>query len=101
MRAMQIDAPGRPLRLVERALPIPGNGEIRVTIAACGVCRTDLHVADGDIAGPLPIVPGHEIVGRVDALGPGVTGFKLGERVGVPWLGHTCGRCSYCPTTFN
>jgi propanol-preferring alcohol dehydrogenase len=86
------------LRLVERALPAPGPGpgEIRLAIAACGVCRTDLHVVDGDIHGPLPIIPGHEIIGRVDALGPGVTGLTLGQRVGVPWLGHSCGACPYC-----
>ena len=96
MYAMQLDAPGQPLRKVSRALPSPGAGEIRVAISACGVCRTDLHVADGDIRGALPIVPGHEIVGTVDALGPGVAGFALGDRVGVPWLGHSCGECSYC-----
>lgn len=96
MRAMQLDAPGRRLHLVERPLPEPGPGEIRVAVSACGVCRTDLHVVDGDIHGPLPIVPGHEIVGRVDALGPGVDGPALGQRVGVPWLGHSCGLCVYC-----
>ena len=96
MHAMQLDTPGTPLRLVERPLPEPGEHQLRVAIAACGVCRTDLHVVDGDIAGPLPIVPGHEIVGRVDALGSGVEGLAIGERVGVPWLGHTCGACPYC-----
>lgn len=96
MRAMQLDAAGQPLRPVERPLPRPGAGEIRVAITACGVCRTDLHVVDGDIHGRLPIVPGHEIVGLVDALGAGVEGFGLGQRVGVPWLGHSCGQCSYC-----
>jgi propanol-preferring alcohol dehydrogenase len=96
MRAMQLDEPGKPLRLIRRALPEPGGGEIRVTIAACGVCRTDLHVADGDIRGPLPIIPGHEIVGRVDAVGAGIKGLALGDRVGVPWLGHSCGECPYC-----
>jgi propanol-preferring alcohol dehydrogenase len=96
MRAMQLDAPGRPLRLVERAMPQPGRGEIRLKIAACGVCRTDLHVADGDIEGRLPIVPGHEVVGRVDAIGDGVGWLSPGERVGVPWLGRACGHCSYC-----
>lgn len=94
--AMQLDAPGAPLRRVERAVPVPADGEIRIAIMACGVCRTDLHVADGDIQGPLPIIPGHEIVGRVDALGPGVTRFAIGDRVGVPWLGRSCGICSYC-----
>lgn len=96
MHAMQLDAPGAPLHMVERPLPEPGAGEIRIAIAACGVCRTDLHVADGDIHGRLPIVPGHEIVGRVDAIGAGVTGLAPGDRVGVPWLGHSCGICRYC-----
>jgi propanol-preferring alcohol dehydrogenase len=96
MFAMQLDAPGEPLRMVTRALPDPGPGEIRIAISACGVCRTDLHVADGDIHGALPIVPGHEIVGRIDALGEGVSGLAPGERVGVPWLGHSCGECRYC-----
>lgn len=93
---MQLDGPGERLHMVERPLPEPGEGEIRVTISACGVCRTDLHVVDGDIHGPLPIVPGHEIVGRVDALGPGVGDLALGQRVGVPWLGYSCGHCPYC-----
>ncbi|WP_084385103.1 zinc-dependent alcohol dehydrogenase family protein [Novosphingobium naphthalenivorans] len=96
MHAMQLDAPGTPLHAVERPLPEPGPGEVRIRVTACGVCRTDLHVADGDIHGHLPIIPGHEIVGRVEALGPGVTDFALGQRVGVPWLGHTCGTCPYC-----
>jgi propanol-preferring alcohol dehydrogenase len=75
----------------------PGPGEIRIKIGACGVCRTDLHVVDGELPNPmLPIIPGHEIVGRVDALGAGVEGLSIGERVGVPWLGHTCGVCPYC-----
>lgn len=75
----------------------PGPGEIRVKIAACGVCRTDLHVVDGELPDPhVPIIPGHEIVGRIDKVGPGVTGLTLGERVGIPWLGHTCGICPYC-----
>ena len=96
MHAMQLDSPGRPLRRVERPVPEPGPGEIRIAVSACGVCRTDLHVADGDIQGPMPIVPGHEIVGPVEALGPGVEGVAIGDRVGVPWLGHTCGTCPYC-----
>jgi len=75
----------------------PAEGEIRVRVTACGVCRTDLHVVDGELPNPvLPIIPGHEIVGRVDAIGPGVTGFAIGERVGIPWLGHTCQVCPYC-----
>ena len=96
MHAMQLDAAGCPLHMVERPVPRPGRGEVRIAIAACGVCRTDVHVADGDLRGILPIVPGHEIVGRVDELGPGVVGFALGDRVGVPWLAHSCGECPYC-----
>lgn len=96
MRAMQLDAPGQPLRMIERPLPQPGPGELRIAISACGVCRTDLHVVDGDIHGELPIIPGHEIAGRIEAAGPGVSGFEPGQRVGVPWLAHSCGRCPYC-----
>lgn len=96
MLAMQLDAPGSPLRPVERPLPEPGPGEVRIEVAACGVCRTDLHVVDGDIRGPLPIVPGHEVVGRVQAIGDGVDGLLAGDRVGVPWLGRACGQCPYC-----
>ena len=97
MRAMVLDRPKTPLVLRERPIPQPAGGEILVEIAACGVCRTDLHVVDGDLPHPkLPIVPGHEIVGRVAAIGSGVTGFTLGERVGVPWLGATDGTCPYC-----
>ena len=95
---MQLDAPGQRLHMVERPLPEPGLGEVRIAISACGVCRTDLHIADGDIHGTLPIVPGHEIVGRVEQLGAGVTSVNPGERVGVPWLGHSCGTCPYCAT---
>ena len=97
MRAMVLDKAQTPLALRERPVPPPGRGELLVTIAACGVCRTDLHVVDGDLTEPkLPIVPGHEIVGRVAAVGAGVAGFDIGERVGVPWLGATCGICPYC-----
>jgi alcohol dehydrogenase, propanol-preferring len=75
----------------------PGPGEIRVRVSACGVCRTDLHVVDGDLQQPkVPIIPGHEIVGRIDAVGLGVEGLRVGDRVGVPWLAHTCGACDYC-----
>ena len=74
-----------------------GPGEIRINVTACGVCRTDLHVIDGELPNPhVPIIPGHEIVGRLDEIGPGVAGLNLGDRVGIPWLGHTCGACSYC-----
>ena len=75
----------------------PGPGQIRVKVAACGVCRTDLHVVDGELPNPnVPIIPGHEIVGRIDAIGTGVAALHTGERVGIPWLGHTCGVCPYC-----
>jgi alcohol dehydrogenase, propanol-preferring len=97
MRAMVLDRPGTALVLRERRISPPPAGEILIEIEACGVCRTDLHVVDGELTHPkLPIVPGHEIVGRVAAVGPEVTGFALGERVGVPWLGATCGVCPYC-----
>jgi alcohol dehydrogenase, propanol-preferring len=97
MRAMVLDTPRRPLAMRERRVPDPAAGEILLEIAACGVCRTDLHVVDGELPNPkLPIVPGHEIVGRVAALGTAVTGFAVGERIGVPWLGYTCGVCPYC-----
>ena len=97
MRAMVLEQAGQPLILRERPDPVPGPGQIRVRIGACGVCRTDLHVLDGELPDQrYPIIPGHEIVGRVDALGPGVEGLRIGERVGVPWLGHTCGVCPYC-----
>jgi propanol-preferring alcohol dehydrogenase len=97
MRAMVLDAPGAPLVMRELPLRQPAGGDILVEIAACGVCRTDLHVVDGELPDPkLPIVPGHEIVGRVAAVGEAVTGFSIGQRIGVPWLGHTCGVCPYC-----
>ncbi|HUY83537.1 MAG TPA: zinc-dependent alcohol dehydrogenase family protein [Steroidobacteraceae bacterium] len=94
---MRLERVGAPLVWVERPDPAPGRGEIRVRVAACGVCRTDLHVIDGALPEPRTgIVPGHEIVGRVDAIGAGVEGFALGARVGIPWLGSTCGTCAYC-----
>ncbi|WP_313665545.1 zinc-dependent alcohol dehydrogenase family protein [Shinella sp.] len=97
MKAMVLERPGAELVLVERPNPIPGQGEIRLKVEACGVCRTDLHVIDGELDHPkFPIVLGHEIVGLVDAVGPGVDGARLGRRVGVPWLGRTCGACPYC-----
>ena len=97
MRAMVLEKPGMPLQLLERPDPIPGPGEILVRISACGVCRTDLHIVDGDLPQPkLPIVPGHEVVGTVAGLGEGVDKFKQGDRIGVPWLGRTCGQCPYC-----
>jgi propanol-preferring alcohol dehydrogenase len=88
---------GEPLRLLELEPPQPGPGQIRLRVRACAVCRTDLHVVDGDLPRPkLPLIPGHEIVGEVDAVGPGVTEWQVGERAGVPWLGWTCGTCGYC-----
>ena len=99
MSAMVLEEPGAPLVLQSRDLPKPGKDEIRILIEACGVCRTDLHIIDGELTHPrLPLIPGHEVVGRVDALGEGVTNFHLGQRVGVPWLGHSCGHCFYCQT---
>lgn len=97
MRAMLLDAPGRPLRAAEVPDPEPGPGQVLLRVRACAVCRTDLHVVDGELTRPkLPLVPGHEIVGEVLASGPGATRFPIGTRVGVPWLGWTCGRCAYC-----
>ena len=99
MRAMLLRKPGTPLQDCIVADPEPAFGQVLVKIAACGVCRTDLHVVDGELTEPkLPIIPGHEIVGRIEALGSGVTSFRAGERVGIPWLGHTCGQCPYCQT---
>jgi propanol-preferring alcohol dehydrogenase len=97
MRAMVLDAIGQALQLQEWPDPQPGPGEVRLRVEACGVCRTDLHVVDGELPNVRPpLIPGHEIVGVVDGLGPGVTGLVPGARVGVPWLGHTCGVCAYC-----
>ncbi len=97
MRAMVLDRPGAPLELREMPRPEPAAGQLRIRVEACGVCRTDLHILDGELSEPkLPLVPGHEIVGRVDACGPGVAGLAEGQRVGVPWLGHACGQCAYC-----
>ena len=94
---MVLRQPGGPLELCGLPRPEPGPGQVLIEIGACGVCRTDLHVVDGELAHPkLPLVPGHEIVGRVAALGQGVVGPEPGQRVGVPWLGHTCGTCPYC-----
>lgn len=94
---MVLPALGGPLALEERPDPAPGPGEIAVRIEACGVCRTDLHIVDGELPGVrLPIVPGHEIVGIVDKVGPGVAAPGPGQRIGIPWLGHTCGACPYC-----
>jgi propanol-preferring alcohol dehydrogenase len=97
MHAMVLKALGQPLEWMEIADRPARAGEIRVNILACGVCRTDLHVVDNELPEVrVPIIPGHEIVGRIDAIGAGVTGLAVGERVGIPWLGHTCGVCAYC-----
>src|SRR5262245_37224892 len=97
MKAMVLDRPGVPLRLTDVEKRLPGSGEVLVQVTACGVCRTDLHVVDGELTQPkLPIIPGHEIVGRVESVGVGAERFRLGDRVGIPWLGHTCGSCYYC-----
>jgi propanol-preferring alcohol dehydrogenase len=97
MHAMVLKTLGAALEWTELPDRQPGEGQIRIKVTACGVCRTDLHVVDGELPDPyLPIIPGHEIVGRIDAIGPGVIGLSMGERVGVPWLGHTCGVCPYC-----
>jgi alcohol dehydrogenase, propanol-preferring len=97
MHAMVLKKTGTSLEWTELADRHPGPGEIRVKVAACGVCRTDLHVVDGELPDPrVPIIPGHEIVGRIDAIGTGVEGLDVGQRVGIPWLGHTCGVCRYC-----
>lgn len=97
MKAMVLEKPGTPLKAVDYPDPVPGPGEIRLRVEACAVCRTDLHVVDGDLHNPkLPLVPGHEIVGIVDLVGEGVPTSRLGRRAGVPWLGHTCGHCAFC-----
>jgi len=97
MRAMRLHAPRRALELDEVAAPEPGAGEVLLEVRACGVCRTDLHIADGELeGGRLPIVPGHEIVGIVTARGEGAERFAAGARVGVPWLGWSCGECDHC-----
>ena len=97
MFAMRLHEPKTPLQWEEVPDPVPGPGEIRVKVLACGVCRTELRVVDGDLTHPkLPIIPGHEIVGRIDQIGSGVTSLSVGQRVGIPWLGHTCGHCFYC-----
>ena len=97
MFAMVLDAPGQPLRPAQLPDPVPGPGQVLVRVRACAVCRTDLHVVDGELPHPkLPLIPGHEIVGEVLACGPGPPRSRIGQRVGIPWLGHTCGACPYC-----
>lgn len=97
MRAMVLEAPGQPLRATEMPIPRPGPDQVLIRVQACGVCRTDLHIVDGELPSPkLPLIPGHEIVGTVVQKGEHVEGFSVGDRIGVPWLGATCGRCPYC-----
>ncbi|WP_372786292.1 zinc-dependent alcohol dehydrogenase family protein [Phenylobacterium sp.] len=97
MQAMVLNKIGSLLQWTELPDRMPSAGQVRVKIAACGVCRTDLHVVDGELPHPqTPIIPGHEVVGRIDAVGEGVAGLQVGQRVGVPWLGYTCGTCPYC-----
>lgn len=101
MRAWVVARPGPidsgPVRAVERPAPDPGPGQVRIRVRVCGVCRTDLHLAEGDLAPRRPgVVPGHEVVGTVEALGERSSRFALGDRIGIPWLGHTCGRCRFC-----
>lgn len=97
MRAMVLDAPGRALRAAGLAAPTPGPGQLLIRVHACGVCRTDLHVVDGELTKPkLPLVPGHQIVGTVAEVGAKAASFSSGDRVGAPWLGGSCGRCGYC-----
>lgn len=97
MKTMLLDVPGSPLRLAEIEAPTCGDREVLLEVLACGVCRTDLHIVDGELPSPrLPLIPGHEIVGKLVAKGNLVSRFTVGQRVGVPWLGHTCGSCSHC-----
>jgi propanol-preferring alcohol dehydrogenase len=99
MRAMVLEKPGRPLVYKELSVPAPTTGQVLVKVIACGICRTDLHVIDGELTHPkLPLIPGHEIIGRVAGLGSEVTGHQINDLVGVPWLGYTCGKCKYCKT---
>lgn len=97
MRAMVLHSPRQPLELADVPVPRPQAGQVLIHVHACAVCRTDLHVVDGELTHPkLPLIPGHEIVGTIVEKGPGVARFKTGDRVGVPWLGWTCGECAYC-----
>lgn len=99
MRAILFDRPGRPLREADLPEPVPQPGQVRIRVHACGVCRTDLHVVDGELPDPkLPLVLGHQIVGRVESVGPDAEGFAIGDRIGVPWLGGSCGACRFCST---
>lgn len=100
MRAMVLESVGKPLLPRDLAKPIAQQGQLLIKVAACAVCRTDLHVVDGELPNPkLPLIPGHEIVGYVEAVGPDVNGFAVGQRVGIPWLGWTCGECNFCKSS--
>ncbi|MGJ3245803.1 MAG: zinc-dependent alcohol dehydrogenase family protein [Elainellaceae cyanobacterium] len=97
MRAMVLEKPGQPLQLRDLPVPNPNSNQVLLRVHACGICRTDLHIVDGELEDPkLPLVLGHQIVGTVEKIGSLVTGFEIGQRVGVPWLGHTCNTCRYC-----
>jgi len=97
MRAMVFERPGRPLQLIDAPTPKPGPGELLLKVLACGLCRTDLHIVDGDLPNPqLPLIPGHQIIGSIVEIGSEVSTFSVGQRVGVPWLGNCCETCSYC-----
>src|SRR5690242_3047909 len=97
MRAMVLDSPGTPLQLRELPDPVPGAAQLLVRVHACGVCRTDLHILDGELDRPkLPLVPGHQVVGEVVGVGPGASRFREGDRVGIAWLGWACGTCRFC-----
>jgi len=97
MRAMILDTPGKPLRVANLPIPTPNPQQVLIRVRACGICRTDLHIVDGELTQPkLPLVPGHQIVGIIEEVGEQVQQFKVGDRVGVPWLGYTCHHCRYC-----
>src|ERR1700750_2097734 len=97
MRAMVLDAPKKLLQLRDVGCPRPAAGQLLVRVASCGVCRTDLHIVDGELPEPkLPLIPGHQIVGRVEETGPEAKEFREGDRIGIPWLGWTCGQCQFC-----
>ena len=97
MKAMLLEHQRQPLRLTEVPRPEPDSGQVLVKVSSCGLCRTDLHVVEGDLTEPvLPLIPGHQIVGKVEQLGGEVASVSVGDRVGIPWLGHTCGVCAFC-----
>src|ERR1700761_5668756 len=97
MKAMVLESQNQPLKLKIVPVPQPREGQVLIKVIACGICRTDLHVIDGDLTQPkLPLIPGHEIIGRIAAIGDQVTGINIDDLVGVPWLGYTCGTCKYC-----